>query len=71
MANFGDGAVNNDFGRRSLHQWEGRQLHAAGYPAQPDFRAPGGWRLSAGGVSIPPPPICRAANLSRRWSTSG
>jgi hypothetical protein len=24
----------------------------AGYPAPPDFRAPGGWRLSAGGVPI-------------------
>jgi hypothetical protein len=55
-----DGAANNGFGRRSLHQWEGRLLYAAGYPAgypaPPDFRAPGGWRLSAGGVPIPPPP---------------
>ena len=58
MAN--DGAANNGFGRRSLHQWEGRLLHAAGYPAQPDFRAPEGWRLSAGGVPIPPPPMGRA-----------
>jgi hypothetical protein len=37
-----DGAANNGFGRRSLHQWEGRLLHAAGYMAPPDFRAPGG-----------------------------
>jgi hypothetical protein len=51
-----DGAANNGFGRRSQHQWEGRLLYAAGYPAPPDFRAPGGWRLSAGGVPIPPPP---------------
>ena len=51
-----DGAAQNGFGRRSLHQWEGRLLHAAGYPAPPDFRPPGGWRLSAGGVPIPPPP---------------
>jgi hypothetical protein len=51
-----DGATNNGFGRRSLHQWEGRLLHAAGYMAPPDFRAPGGWRLSAGGIPIPPPP---------------
>jgi hypothetical protein len=46
----------NGFGRRSLHQWEGRLLYAAGYPVPPDFRAPGGLRLSAGGIPIPPPP---------------
>jgi hypothetical protein len=51
-----DGAANNGFGQRSLHQWEDRLLYAEGYPAPPDFRAPGGWRLSAGGVPIPPPP---------------
>jgi hypothetical protein len=33
MAGYGDGTVNNDFGRRSLHQWEARLLHMAGYPA--------------------------------------
>ncbi|KAK1619978.1 hypothetical protein QYE76_025495 [Lolium multiflorum] len=27
-----------------------------GYPMMPDFRASGGWRLSAGGIPIPPPP---------------
>jgi hypothetical protein len=52
-----DDASNNGFGRRSLHQWEGRLLHAAGYMAPMDFRAPGGWRLSAGGITIPPPPM--------------
>jgi hypothetical protein len=57
MACHGDGAVNNGLGRRSLHQWEGRLLYMAGYPAQPDFRAPEGWRLSAGGVMIPLPPV--------------
>jgi hypothetical protein len=59
MAGYGDsdGAANNDFGRRSLHQWEGRLLYMAGYPALPDLCAPGGWRLSAGGVPIPPPPM--------------
>jgi hypothetical protein len=51
-----DGAANNGFGQCSLHQWEGRLLYAAGYPAPPDFRVPRGWRLSAGGVPIPPPP---------------
>jgi hypothetical protein len=29
----GDGAVNNGFERRYLHQWEGRLLYMAGYPA--------------------------------------
>jgi hypothetical protein len=63
MAGYGsdDGAANNGFGRRSLHQWEGRLLYAAGYPAPPDFRVPGGWRLSAGGIPIPPPPPMGAA----------
>jgi hypothetical protein len=59
MAGYSDGddAANNGFGRRSLHQWEGRLLYMAGYPTPPDFRAPGGWHLSAGGVPIPPPPM--------------
>jgi hypothetical protein len=57
MAGYDDGAANNGFGRHSLHQWEGRLLYLAGYPAPPDFRAPEGWRLSAGGVLIPPPPV--------------
>jgi hypothetical protein len=51
-----DGAANNSFGRRSLHQWEGRLLYAAGYPAPPDFRTPGGWHLSTGGIPILPLP---------------
>jgi hypothetical protein len=54
MAGYSDGVMNNGFGQRSLHQWEGRLLYMAGYPAPPDFRAPGGWRLSTGGVPIPP-----------------
>jgi hypothetical protein len=58
MAGYGsdDGAANSGFVRRSLHKWEGQLLYAAGYPAPSDFRAPGGWRLSAGGVPIPPLP---------------
>jgi hypothetical protein len=59
-----DGATNNGFGRRSLHQWEGRLLHAAGYMVPPDFRAPGGWRLSAGGIPIPPPPTGAALDTA-------
>jgi hypothetical protein len=69
MANNGsddDGAANNGFGRCSLHQWEGRLLYAVGYPAPPDFRAPGGWRLSAGGIPIPPPPSTSPSTRSWR-----
>jgi hypothetical protein len=37
-------------------------LHAEAYPTPPDFRALGGWRLSAGGgVPIPLPPTGRTA----------
>jgi hypothetical protein len=66
MADYGseDGAANNGFGRRSLHQWEGRLLYMAGYPVLPDFRAPEGWRLSAGGVPIPPPPMGTALDAA-------
>jgi hypothetical protein len=59
-----DGATNNGFGRRSMHQWEGRLLYAAGYMAPPDFRAPGGWRLSAGGILIPQPPTGAALDAA-------
>jgi hypothetical protein len=59
-----DGAANNGFGQRSLHQWEGHLLHAAGYMAPPDFRAPDGWRLSAGGIPIPPPPTGAALDAA-------
>jgi hypothetical protein len=67
MAGYGsdeDGAANNVFGRRSLHQWVGRLLYAAGYMAPPDFRAPRGWRLSAGGIPIPPPPTGTALDAA-------
>jgi hypothetical protein len=59
-----DGATNNGFGRRFLHQWEGRLLYAAGYMAPPDFRMPGGWRLSAGGIPIPLPPTGAALDAA-------
>jgi hypothetical protein len=60
MAGYGfdDGAANNGFGRRSLHQWEGRLLYMASYPALPDFRTPGGWRLSEGA----------SRSLRRQWA---
>jgi hypothetical protein len=59
-----DGTTNNGFSCRPLHQWEGWLLHAAGYMAPPDFRAPGGWRLSAGGIPIPPPPMGATLNAA-------
>jgi hypothetical protein len=59
MADYGsdDGAANNGFSPCSLHQWERHLLYMAGYSAPPDFRVRRGWRLSAGGVPIPPPPV--------------
>jgi hypothetical protein len=59
-----DGATNNGFGHRSLHQWEDRLLHAASYMAPPDFRVPEGWRLSTGGIPIPPPPMGAALDIA-------
>jgi hypothetical protein len=32
--------------------------------APPDFRAPGGWRLSAGGIPVPPPPTGAALDAA-------
>ena len=50
-----DGAAANCFGRRSLHEWEAYLLFEANILVPPDMRSgPGGWRLSAGGVLIPP-----------------
>ncbi|KAE8802287.1 Homeobox protein KNOX3 [Hordeum vulgare] len=52
----GDGADTNGFGRRHLREDEARLLYVAEYPAPPDMCVPGSWRLSAGGVPVPPPP---------------
>ena len=53
----GDEAAANGFGRRSLREQESWLLFQANIPAPPDMRAgPTGWRLSAGGVPIPPLP---------------
>ena len=52
----GDGAAANGFGRRHLHEDEARLLYEAEYPVPPDMRVPGAWRISAGGVPVPPPP---------------
>jgi hypothetical protein len=66
MAGYGsdDDAANNGFDRHFLHQWEGRLLYMVGYPASSDFRAPRGWRLSAGGVPIPLPPVGAALDAA-------
>ncbi|KAK1652951.1 hypothetical protein QYE76_070756 [Lolium multiflorum] len=59
-----DGAANNGFPRRSLHAWEGHLLHQA-VPLPAGHEPPGGgWRLSAGGVPIPPPPRGHALDVA-------
>ena len=50
-----DVAEANGFSRRLLQEWEIWLLCEANIPAPPDMRAgPTGWRLSNGGVRIPP-----------------
>ena len=44
----GDSAAANGFGRRHLHEDEARLLYEADYPAPPDMRVPGSWKLSTG-----------------------
>ena len=53
----GDPAAANDFGRRTLDEWEAYLLHEANYPTPPNVRAPSRWWLSAGGVPVPPLPV--------------
>ena len=59
--------------RRSLHEWEAYLLHEANYPAPPDVRAPSRWRLSAGGVPVPPLPVPETpyfhAEIERAWAS--
>jgi hypothetical protein len=59
----------NDFGCRYLRKWEERALHEARYMAPPDFRCPNIWRLSAGGIPIPPVPhsAVRQAAIHRHY----
>ena len=63
----GDGAAANGFGRRHLQEQEARLLYEAEYSAPPDMRVPRTWRLSAGGVSVPPVPdgVARRAEIAR------
>jgi hypothetical protein len=39
-------------------------LYASGYLAPLDFHVPGGWRLSAGGILIPPLPTGAALDAA-------
>ncbi|KAE8815552.1 hypothetical protein D1007_07018 [Hordeum vulgare] len=52
----GDGAAAGGFGRRHLRGDEARLLYEPDYPTLPDMRVSGSWRLSVGGVPVPPPP---------------
>ena len=63
----GDGTAANGFWRRHLHEDEARLLFKAEYPVPPDMRVPGAWRISAGGVPVPAPPIgaARRAEIGR------
>ena len=63
----GDGAAANGFGRRHLHEDEARLLFEVEYPVPPDMRVPGAWRISVGGVPVPPPPpgAARRAEIAR------
>jgi hypothetical protein len=46
----------NGFGRLYLHEWEVHALYKKGYMAPPYFQCPSTWRLSTGGIPIPPVP---------------
>ncbi|KAE8804934.1 Homeobox protein KNOX3 [Hordeum vulgare] len=66
-----DRAAANGFGRRHLHESEARLLYEANYPAPPDMRVSGSWRLSDDRVLVPPPPsgVDRHAEIARIWSS--
>jgi hypothetical protein len=58
------GATANGFAPHNLTVEEARTLHYACYLTPLDMRLPTGWRLSVGGVGIPP--IC-LAHRTRWW----
>ncbi|KAE8772411.1 hypothetical protein D1007_55622 [Hordeum vulgare] len=50
-----DCAAANGFGQTHLCEDEARLLYEVEYPAPPDMRVSGSWRLSAGSGPMPPP----------------
>ncbi|KAE8770242.1 Homeobox protein KNOX3 [Hordeum vulgare] len=62
-----DGAAANGFGRWHLREDEARLLYEVDYRAPSDMRVSGTWRLSIGGVPVPPPPTGadRRAEIAR------
>ena len=71
MAERYPGAAVNGFGRRHLQEPGACLLYEAEYPAPPDMRVSGTWRLSAGGVPVPPVPegAARRAEIARICSS--
>ena len=63
----GNSTATNGFDRRHLHEDEARLLYEADYPAPPNMRVPDTWKLSVGGVPVPPVPEGAAwrANIAR------
>jgi hypothetical protein len=59
----------NGFGRGYLHEWEAQALYEAGYMASAGLPVHGTWRLSAGGIPIPPVPhdAARSAAIHRHY----
>jgi hypothetical protein len=58
------GAATKGFAPHNLTVEEKRALYHARYPVLLDMRLPSRWRLSMGGVGIPPVPI---PNRTRWW----
>jgi hypothetical protein len=72
MATSFDGAVANGFGRLWIHVHEAQALWQCGYPVLPGFRLPSGWKLSTGGLPVPPIPTGstrQAAIYDHYWGT--
>jgi hypothetical protein len=65
----GDPAVANDFGRRTLHDYEDRALYEAGYMASLNMWSPCKWMLRARGIPLPPEPrvVAREAAIHQHY----
>ncbi|KAE8808824.1 Homeobox protein KNOX3 [Hordeum vulgare] len=62
-----DGAVANGFGHRFLHEWVACLMHEANYPMPHDMHVPGEWRMSVGGVPMPPSPFGAERDAKIAW----